>query len=81
MLAEIWPGLIEPAVKAVAGPDDIRDAVQVRLLATALSRLPAATLHHWMTDLPAAAREEAWILGAGHNAELVSYAEDTDAAA
>ncbi|APX12287.1 hypothetical protein [Tateyamaria omphalii] len=80
VLAEIWPGLIEPAVKA-AQTDAIRDAVQVRLLATALSRLPAATLLAWMTDLPDAAREEAWILGAGHNATLVSYAEDTDAAA
>ncbi|WP_147109176.1 molybdopterin guanine dinucleotide synthesis [Tateyamaria sp. syn59] len=80
VLAEIWPGLIEPAVKATQ-TDGIRDAVQVRLLATALSRLPAATLHAWMTDLPDAAREEAWILGAGHTAELVSHAEDTDAAA
>ncbi|MEM8654845.1 MAG: molybdopterin guanine dinucleotide synthesis [Pseudomonadota bacterium] len=81
VLAEIWPGLIEPAVKADAGPEGIRDAVQVRLLATALSRLPSATLHHWMTDLPDAAREEAWILGAGHNAELIAHAEDQNAAA
>ncbi|MEX0367738.1 MAG: hypothetical protein AB3N22_16835 [Ruegeria sp.] len=80
VLAEIWPGLIEPAVKAVQS-DDIRDAVQVRLLATALSRLPPETLHWWMTDLPDSAREEAWILGAEHNAELVSYVEVTDAAA
>lgn len=80
VLAEIWPGLIEPAVKATQ-TKDIRDAVQVRLLATALSRLPAPTLHQWMTDLPDIAREEAWILGAGHNAELVAYAKDQDAAA
>lgn len=80
VLAEIWPGLIEPAVKAIQ-TDDIRDAVQVRLLAIALARLPAATLHHWMTDLPDAAREEAWILGAGHNADLIAHAEDTHAAA
>ncbi|WP_366522984.1 molybdopterin guanine dinucleotide synthesis [uncultured Tateyamaria sp.] len=80
VLAEIWPGLIEPAVKA-AQTDGIRDAVQVRLLATALSRVPAATLRRWMTDLPSAAREEAWILGAGHAADLLACAEDTDAAA
>lgn len=80
VLAEIWPGLIEHAVRATQA-EDIRDAVQVRLLSTALSRIPAATLQTWMTDLPHVAREEAWILGAGHNAELVSYAEDTDAAA
>ena len=80
VLAEIWPGLIEAAVKG-SQTDDIRDALQVRLLATALSRVPSAKLHGWMTDLPVAAQEEAWILGAGHNAELVSHAEDTDAAA
>jgi len=81
VLAEIWPGLIEPAVKATQS-GDIRDAVQVRMLALALSRLPADTLHRWMTDLPDAAREEAWILGAGHNSDLVAYARGgTDAAA
>ncbi|WP_366142208.1 molybdopterin guanine dinucleotide synthesis [uncultured Tateyamaria sp.] len=80
VLAEIWPGLIEPAVKAMQSTD-IRDAVQVRLLALALSRLPSGTLYQWMTDLPGAAREEAWILGAGHTEELVTHAEDSDAAA
>ncbi|UWR23092.1 gephyrin-like molybdotransferase Glp [Sulfitobacter sp. S190] len=68
VLAEIWPGLIEPAVKKAlqSGPDDaIRDEVQVGLLANALSRLDAATLEHLMNDLPSHAKEEAWILGAG----------------
>lgn len=68
VLAEIWPGLIERSVKetlAQEGPDAIRDRVQVRLLADALARLPAADLAAHMLDLPDAASEEAWILGAG----------------
>lgn len=42
VFAEVWPGLIEPAVKAamaVVGPEEIRDRVQMRLLSQALSRL------------------------------------------
>jgi molybdopterin molybdotransferase len=79
VLAEIWPGLIEPAVKAAlskAGPEAIRDREQVRLLALALSRLPAPELRGLMSDLPEVAREEAWILGAGHAARLVALAQD-----
>ena len=75
VLAEIWPGLIEPMVKdalAEAGPDAIRDREQVRLLASALANLPAPDLHGLMSDLPDVAREEAWILGAGHGARLMS---------
>lgn len=68
VLAEIWPGLIETSVKAAIqseGADSIRDRVQVRLLADALARLPATQLAAHMEDVPEAAREEAWILGAG----------------
>ena len=75
VLAEIWPGLIEPAVKAAlteAGPDAIRDREQVRLLAQSLARLPAQDLHALMSDLPEVAREEAWILGAGRADGLMS---------
>ena len=71
--------MIEPAVKSVMaekGPDAIRDAEQVRLLATALSRLSAETLHAEMTNLPSEAREEAWILGAGLRDTLVALATD-----
>lgn len=77
VLAEIWPGLIEQAVKSQLselGPQAIRDCEQVRLLALALSRLPEDELHGWMSDLPDIARQEAWILGAGHNARLVALA-------
>ncbi|MCX7566932.1 molybdopterin-binding protein [Sulfitobacter sp. F26169L] len=73
VLAEIWPGVIEKAVKAELaknGADSIRDRVQVRLLADALARLPAARLATHMADIPDIAAQEAWILGAGLSEEL-----------
>jgi molybdopterin molybdotransferase len=73
VLVEIWPGLIEPAVKAVQG-DEIRDAAQVRLLARALAGLSADRLMALLADVGSEAKEEAWILGAGHEAELVAAA-------
>lgn len=80
VLAEIWPGLIEPAVKeslAALGADAIRDKEQVRLLATALSRLPTADLHRVMADVPPQAREEAWILAAELRSDLIAHASET----
>ncbi|WP_281968443.1 molybdopterin-binding protein [Roseovarius nanhaiticus] len=76
VLAEVWPGLIEPAVRAAVAerPELIRDAVQVDLLSRALSQIPGAELDTLMSDLPPEAREEAWILGAGHAAELTALA-------
>ncbi|MEO0389504.1 MAG: molybdopterin-binding protein [Pseudomonadota bacterium] len=77
VLAEIWPGLIEPAVKSDLtrlGPGAIRDNVQVHLLATALSQLSPDELTSMMTGLPDAAREEAWILGAGARDLLIARA-------
>ncbi|MBZ8118533.1 molybdopterin molybdenumtransferase MoeA [Roseovarius sp. LXJ103] len=75
VLAEIWPGLIEPAVKT-APEEEIRDAAQVRLLSRALSRLSPEALGAMMHDLPDIAREEAWILGAGHGDMLSALAQD-----
>jgi molybdopterin molybdotransferase len=78
VLAEIWPGIIEPAVKTMIaeqrGSDVIRDREQVRLLANALSRLSAERLQAEMIDLPPEAQEEAWILGSGLKDELVRLA-------
>lgn len=74
VLAEIWPGLIEDAVRG-APSDEIRDRAQVRLLADALARLPADELAREMGDLPDAAREEAWILGARIAPRLTSLAQ------
>ncbi|SEK44909.1 molybdopterin molybdotransferase [Roseovarius azorensis] len=79
VLAEIWPGTIESQVKqAVAqrGVEVIRDREQVRLLSCALSRLSAARLDRMMTDLPPEALEEAWVLGAGHEEELMAACDD-----
>ncbi|WP_167648380.1 molybdopterin guanine dinucleotide synthesis [Mameliella alba] len=65
---EIWPGLINDAVRRATGPDDIRDAVQVRLLARALSDLPPQRLQ---AMLSVEAPEEGWILGLGAEGELM----------
>lgn len=77
VFAEIWPGLIEDAVKeemAEIGKGAIRDQIQVRLLSRALSRLARERLEALMSDLPEAASEEAWILGAEARAELTTLA-------
>lgn len=79
VLAEIWPGVIEASVRrslAQEGGTAIRDRTQVRLLADALARLPASRLASHMTDVPPAAREEAWILGADLADELNGAASD-----
>lgn len=69
VFAEIWPSLVNEAV-AAAG-DAIRDRAQVRLLSLALARLPAARLESLM-EVPGAARQEGWILGAGAEADLAA---------
>jgi len=76
VLAEIWPGVINRTVKRAEAAGGIRDAHQVRLLARALSRLPASHLHGMMTDLPPEAAEEAWVLGAGHEEALMAACAD-----
>jgi len=80
VLAEIWPGVIEEAVRAQpangAGAP-VRDAVQVRLLADALARMPTDDLASHMAQVPAIAREEGWILGAGLSVQLNALATTT----
>lgn len=66
-LVEIWPSLIDAAVKAETEPGDIRDAVQVRLLARALARLAPDRLS---AMLRVQAPEEGWIFGLGFEEEL-----------
>lgn len=73
VLVEIWPGLIELAVKEVQG-NEIRDAAQVRLLARALAGLSPDALQMMLEDIGPEARDEAWILGAGHTDELIAAA-------
>lgn len=63
VFAEIWPTLIDRAVKAqCAKTGEIRDAAQVRLLACAFSSLRGADL---AAMLAARSCEEGWILGLG----------------
>lgn len=69
VLAEIWPGLIRPAVRAAADP--IPDRAQVRLLARAFARLAPGRLAAMLrVDAP----EEGWILGLGHESDLADAA-------
>ena len=71
VFVEIWPGLIEAAVKEVSD-DPIRDRVQVRLLSRALAGLSPDALADMLADVGDNASEEAWILGAGHKDPLIA---------
>ncbi|SFO89348.1 molybdopterin-binding protein [Tranquillimonas alkanivorans] len=67
VLAEVYPSLVDAVVQEAIGPEDIKDEVQVRVLARALEEMQAqGTLGHALTapDAPALA-EEGWILGVG----------------
>jgi molybdopterin molybdotransferase len=68
---EIWPGLIERAVKRAEARGGLRDAHQVRLMARALARLPAADLGEM---LAIDTGEEGWIMGLGHEDRLTQAA-------
>jgi molybdopterin molybdotransferase len=78
VLVEVWPGLIEAAVKEIE-TDEIRDSAQVRLLARALSGLPPERLEVMLDDVAPEAREEAWILGANYVADLNTAARSKPA--
>ncbi|MES2144289.1 MAG: molybdopterin-guanine dinucleotide biosynthesis protein B, partial [Pseudomonadota bacterium] len=64
VIAEVYPSLIAPAVRASG--DAIPDRAQVTLLARALWRLARTGRMASMMQVPDVAREEGWILGAGH---------------
>ncbi len=75
LLVEVWPSLIDAAVKAEGDP--IRDRAQVRLLARALSRLDDETLAGMLdVDSP----EEGWILGLGHEDTLAGVLRPAESA-
>lgn len=74
-LAEVYPSLLAGAVAATADP--IPDRAQVQVLARALWRLSQHGRLAPLFDTPGIAREEGWILGAGHAAlmaEALSWA-------
>jgi hypothetical protein len=68
VVAEIYPSLLASAV--AKDEDTIKDRAQVRLLARALWRLAQKGRLTAFFDVPDIAREEGWILGAGHSALL-----------
>lgn len=70
-LMEIWPSLLAPQVRAATRPGDIRDAVQVRLLARSIAAMTAAQRAH-VLDVPAT--PEGWIFGVDRAAELADLA-------
>jgi len=73
-LVEIWPSLLAGAIRTEERPGEIRDAVQVRVLARAVSALTAERLGRMLSvDAP----EEGWILGLDHEAELTALARAT----
>jgi molybdopterin molybdotransferase len=83
VVAEVYPSMLHLEVAAAmtdAGPDKgdepvAKDAHQVRLLATAFKRLAQADALAPLFVVPVAektAREEGWILGAGHQMALRS---------
>lgn len=68
VMAEIWPSLLAPEVRAqCARTKEIRDAVQVRLMARAFARLPEP---HIARMLATRSPEEGWILGLGFEEQL-----------
>jgi molybdopterin-guanine dinucleotide biosynthesis adapter protein len=68
VVAEIYPSLLAAAV--THDEDKIKDRAQVRLLAKSLWRLAQKGRLKPLFDVPDVAREEGWILGAGHAALL-----------
>jgi molybdopterin molybdotransferase len=66
-LVEVWPSLLAGAVKTATREGDIKDAVQVRVLARSIAEAAAdGQLARMLDAVPEAARaEEGWILGVG----------------
>ncbi len=64
-LIEVWPSLVDTAVRQAQARGEIRDSAQVRVLAGALARMAeAGTLGSALDAVPADARlEEGWIFG------------------
>lgn len=71
VLAEVWPGFLNALVRARIGEDDIRDQVQVDLLARAFAHLDTETWAEiWATPISA----EGHILGLGREDILMKAA-------
>jgi hypothetical protein len=76
VLAEVYPSLLDgPVAKEATAMSIEKDRAQVRLLARALWRLAQKDQLDALFEVPAIAREEGWILGAGHQNRLLDAIE------
>ncbi|MEX5727176.1 molybdopterin molybdotransferase [Rhodovulum iodosum] len=66
-LVEVWPSLFASDIAAAQGPDEIKDAAQVRVLAAHIATAQRdGHLDCALSDVPVEAKtEEGWILGLG----------------
>lgn len=69
LLAEVYPSILSAEIKRRQKPGEIPDAAQVRVLTAAFAGLPAARLDAMLRE---GDREEGWIAGLGHEAELIA---------
>lgn len=69
LLAEIYPAILSGEIKRRQRPDEIPDAAQVRVLAQAFAGLGTGRLEAMLLE---GDREEGWIAGLGHEAELIA---------
>jgi len=76
-LVEVWPSLIDGAVRAQQETGEIRDRAQVRVLARTLWAMQdAGDLAAALGDVPdQACAEEGWILGLGHEDRMQNAAQ------
>lgn len=69
LLAEVYPSILSAEIKRRQRPGEIPDAAQVRVLAAAFAGLAPDRLDRLLRD---GDREEGWIAGLGHAAELTA---------
>jgi hypothetical protein len=69
LLAEVYPSILSGAIAARQRRNEIPDAAQVRVLAAAFAGLAPGRLDAMLRE---GCREEGWIAGFGHEAELVA---------
>lgn len=69
LLAEVYPSILSTEIKRRQRPGEIPDAAQVRVLAQAFAGLAPGRLDAMLRE---GDREEGWIAGLGHEAELIA---------
>lgn len=69
LLAEVYPSILSAEIKQRQRPGETPDAAQVRVLAAAFAGLPPDRLDAILRE---GDREEGWIAGLGHEADLIA---------